>query len=272
MSKFLSLAVLLAVAAVMPALHAEDKVLIQITPEARMRFTRGKAAWSDGVLKGKLPLSVSFSDQRFKVDPSKIYTLSGEFRLTSGGESKDNMWFGLVCFDEAGRDISSQTLNRIVPDLVETAETAPKGAKVIVVKGEGLGKWMKFLQTGRVIAVGAKADRSDLPNFDLLYSLPKGATKRADGSVEIKLRGAVNTEIPAGTKLGLHSYGDSLLFTPRGRINGEWRTFSGSFAAKPESGVVGFRPTTRSISFGFFCRDKEGEVEVRNLKLVESED
>ena len=147
-----------------------------------------------------------------------------------------------------------------------------KGAKVIVVKGDGLGKWMKFLQTGRVIAVGAKADRSDLPNFNLLYTRPKGATKRDDGSVEIKLRSALTTEIPAGTSLGLHSFADSLLFTPRGRINGEWRTFSGSFAVKPEAGVVGFRPTTRSISFGFFCRDKEGEVEVRNLKLVESED
>ena len=107
MSKKIRLLSLLfaATAAVVP-LHAEDKVIAQITPDSAKKVTRGNAAWENDVLKCKLPCTVIFP-ARFKVAPGKIYTLSGEFRSTSGNPTSDNVWFGFICFNEKGREITS---------------------------------------------------------------------------------------------------------------------------------------------------------------------
>ena len=252
------------------SLHAADKVLAQIGPDSEKKVPRGSAAWEGEVLKCKLPCTVVFP-ARFKVDPAKIYALSAEIRSTSGDSTKDNVWLGFLCFNEKGREITSLSTFRFIPLLAEVAQPAAKGDKLVVFKSIP-GPWEKILETARFFAIGAKEDRSDIPNLNLVRYEAKSAEKRDDGTVAVKLAQPLPVDVPAGTKLGIHSHGDTYQFVSRKKAGTEWTSFSGSYASKAENGVIAFRPTTVEIAFGFFCRDKEGEIEVRNLKLVESED
>jgi len=267
MSKKLSLlCACLAIVAV--SLRADDKVLAEVTPETPKKVTRGKASWEGGVLKCTLPCTVIFPT-RFKVDPSKIYALSAEIRSTSGNPTSDNVWLGFLCFNEKGQEITSLSTFRFTPVLAELAEPAAKGDKLVVFKSV---PWTKILETSRYFAIGAKADRSDIPNMNLVRYVAKSAEKRADGTVAVKLSQPLPVDAPAGTKVAIHSNGDTYQFVSRKKAGTEWTSFSGSYASKAENGVIAFRPTTVEIAFGFFCRDKEGSIEVRKLKLVESED
>lgn len=257
-------------AAAVSSLHAEEKIIAKLGPDTPMKVQRGPAAWEGDTLKCKMPFTIVFPT-RFKVDPSKIYALSGEFRATSGNPTKDNMWFGFLCYNEKGREISSLSLNRTVPILAELAEPAAKGSVELVFKSIPAA-WEKHLQINRFFAVGAKEDRSDLPNLNLLAYTGKSMEKRADGTASVKLRRPLAAEIAAGTKIAIHSHGDTYVFVARKKAGTEWTAIGGSCASKAEVGVLAFRPTTASVAIGIFCRDKEGEIEIRNLKLVESED
>ena len=270
MSKFFRLASCAAAALLLPMTLAADKVIAKIVPDSEKKITRGSAAWEGEVLKCKLPCTVIFP-ARFKVEPSKIYSLSGEFRSTSGNPTSDNVWLGFLCFNEKGQEITSLSTFRFIPLLAELAQPAAKGDKLVVFKSIP-GPWAKILETNRYFAIGAKEDRSDIPNLNLVGYVGKSAEKRADGTVAVKLTRGLPADVPAGTKLGIHSHGDTYQFVSRKKAGTEWTSFSGSYALKSEEGVIAFRPTTVSIAFGFFCRDKEGEIEVRNLKLIESED
>jgi len=268
--KFRLLSLVLAVTAVAVALRADDKVLVEVTPETPQKVVRGKAVWEDGVLHCTLPGQVVFTT-RFKVDPSKIYTLRGEFRSTSGKPTADNIWFGFMCFNKDGREISSLSINRISNQLGEVAETAAKGSQTLVLH-DLPADWTKLLMTGRYFAIGAKEDRSDIPNLTQVAYVGKSFEKRHDGTIAVKLSRPLPFEVAAGTKVAIHFHADTYQFVSRKKAGSSWTAFGGSYAVKGESGVLAFRPTTTEIAFGFFCRDKEGGVEVRNLKLVESED
>ena len=107
-------------------LAAADKVLFQLNADTKLRVTRGKVEVKEGVITAKLPVSF-FSTERFKIDPTKIYTVSGSF-TSSLGATKDNLWFGFVPYDANGREIYSQTYNRLVPKSIgEVAAEAKKG-------------------------------------------------------------------------------------------------------------------------------------------------
>ena len=271
MSKKICLLSLLLAATAVVSLHAEDKVLVQIGPSVSWKSLRGKVTWGEGnSFKCTLPAQVVFP-ARFKVNPSKIYTLSGEFRSVSGEPTKDNMWFGFLCYDEQGREITSRSVTRVSRGLGEVAVEAPKGSKSIVLKSLPAG-WEKLLETSRYFAFDAKADRSDLPNFNLARYVAKSVTKRDDGTVEVKLANGLGAAVPAGTPVALNTEGDTYQFVSRAKPGTDWVSLSGSFALKAESGILAFRPTTAAVAIGFFCRDKSGEIEVRNIKLVESED
>ena len=126
--------------------------------------------------------------------------------------------------------------------------------------------------TGRFFAIGAKEDRSDIPNLTQVAYVGKSFEKHPDGTVTVKLSRPLAFEIAAGTKVAIHYHADTYQFVARKKAGSDWTAFGGSYAVRGESGVLAFRPTTVEIAFGFFCRDKEGGVEVRNLKLVEADD
>ena len=264
------LAALGAVLVVAAALSAEDKVLFQLGADTKLKVTRGKAELKESVISAKLPV-VFFVTQRFKIDPAKIYTLSGEFE-SSAGATKDNLWFGFVPYDAKGKEIASQTYNRLVPDkLGEAAADAKKGDKTIILRGD-LGKWKPFCKnSARFLAVGAKADRSDLPNYRVILTVKDGFAAREDGSFEITLAKPLPFDVAAGTLLALHTWGVSYqVVSPRKAASGT-NLLSGSYAMKAEDDIKAFCPGAASVSIAFFCRDKEGELEIRNIKLVESD-
>ena len=258
------------IAAAVSTLRAEDKVIAKIGPDTPMKVRRGTAAWEGDTLKCKMPFTLIFPT-RFKVDPSKIYALSAEIRSTSGESTKDNVWLGFLCFNEAGNEITSLSTFRFIPLLAELAQPAAKGDKLVVFKSVP-GSWKKILETARYFAIGAKEDRSDLPNLNIVCAAGKSAKKRDDGTVAVKLLNPLPVAADAGTKFAIHSDGNTYQFVTPRKASTEWTALSGSYAVKAESDITAFRPTTVTISFGFFCRDKEGELEVRNLKLVESDD
>jgi len=252
------------------ALPAAEKVLFQLKGDTKLRVTRGKVTNKEGVLTAKLPVTF-FSTERFKVDPAKVYTVSGSF-TSSLGETKDNLWFGFVPYDAQGKEIFSQTYNRLVPEAIaEVAADAKQGDTKIVVKGN-FKPWLPSLKNSdRFLAVDAKADGSDLPNSKLVRTAKAGAALRDDGSLEVTLLKPLPFALTAGTKLALHTWGVSyLVVSPRKAASGE-NLISGSYAVKAEDDIKAFCPGAASIGIAFFCRDKEGELEIRDLKIVESD-
>ena len=252
------------------ALSAEEKVLFQLGADTKLRVTRGKAEVKEGVIVAKLP-AVVIIQQRFKIDPAKVYTLSGEFEASTGA-TKDNIWFGFVPYTEKGTEIYSQTYNRLAPKtLGKTAADAKQGDTTIVVNGS-LDPWKPFLRnSARFLAVDAKADGSDMPNFRLLSTAKGGFTVRDDGALEIALSKPLAYDLPAGTQLALHTWGVSYqVVSPKKAVSGT-NLLSGSYAVKAEDDIKAFCPRAASVAIAFFCRDNDCELEVRNVKLVESD-
>ena len=269
MSRFIRLAVA-GLCCAAGILYAEENLIFELDENTEISSRRGKAVVESGVLKTKLPALIYFPARR-KIDPSKVYTLSAEFRV-SGGATKDNLWLGFVPYDAKGREIFSQTYNRLVPaTLGEVAADAKKGDAKIVVRGN-LDAWKPFLKNSdRFLALDAKADGSDMPNTRLLRTV-KGFTERDDGSLELTLHKPLAADLAAGTPLALHTWGVSYQVVSPRRAKEGWNKITGRYrVGKKDKGVAAFCPGAASVAIAFFCRDKEGEIEIRNLQLLESD-
>ena len=138
-----------------------------------------------------------YSVKMFDVVPGKVYKLEADVKMLSGEEAPT--FFGFKLFDKQGREIAAHMVN-VRPGSETTVVKAVKaGDKMMIVKANPL--WTPGFYA---IALNAKKDFSDLPNFDVL--IPSKVTPKGQ-EIEIQFKTPVGKDIPAGTVVRAHTGG-----------------------------------------------------------------
>lgn len=178
---------------------------------------------ADGVInvKKQTPL---FS-KKFDIDPKKKYTLKLSVRAVNQKNEKDKsmVYAGFTVFDKKGRTIGSINSSVAPKTMTEVVEDAAKGATVIKIKDGS-----KFAKKWGVIVTGAKADLSDLPNFNFIGNIKSIESK--DGVWEVTLERPLAREVKAGTVIREHMRGGYLYTAGYKQIGKDWVVMSGSIS------------------------------------------
>lgn len=175
--------------------------------------------WNAGTITTKNRFCLAMQ-KKFPVDPSKKYTFS--FMAKS---SKPLNWMlaGFQAFDARGRVILSPNVNAVAGSMTTAVKAAPAGAKSIIVKDAS--KWKANM--GFSIVTGAKADFSDLPNFNII-SNSITAVKQEGDVWKITLAKPLAKALEANTSLRLHMPGGAIYTCGITYIADKWSKISGS--------------------------------------------
>jgi hypothetical protein len=196
---------------------------------------KGKAAYE--VKKGRTIIS----KKRFKVSPDKYYVVTAWVK--TAGEEPSYGYLGFAPYTAKGRFISQQSIYGLPGTLTELAAPCKKTDKVIKIKNGA--KWQK--NRWALIAFGAKADNSDLPNFNHSSIGIEKIEKKGD-IYEVTLVKAVGRAYPAGTKVREHRCGGSYMYAKHGKVPTKWTKWEG----KPFKGNQ-FRKGTAAAQAIMIC-------------------
>ena len=228
---------------------------IGITQENNIFIVRGPARF--------------FSVQKLKLDPSKKYKLSGEFRHQSGPQVQVRLGYAAV--DSKNRIISSRYVNPVKDTETEIAASARRGNTVISVKDAS--KWRTNPAIFHIV-FNILDDFSDLPNFSAIPIEKDGIRQRCD-VWEVTLKQPLKLNIPEGTKVRQHANGPSYIWnTGVATLQKQWITQSGilSGIAKISTPIRKLWPGTESVRLIIFIFGKKDSVtEIRNVKVEEVE-
>ena len=202
------------------------KGMVKFVPE----FARGRGPCF--LLYGKYPTPLIYN-RYIPVSPDKTYVLKASFR-TLDPQLPASAYLGLELFDEHKRMIGFRNL-RYAARSESKVVSANAGEKFLIVKRFPSYKTIKVA----VVAFYAKADYSDIPNFDLS---PQMANMELHGENEIKinLKKPLKKSYPAGTDIRLHSpWSPSMYFLGAGWMPaGEGKSFTATLRGlsdKPET-------------------------------------
>ena len=175
----------------------------------------------DGVINVKK--MTPLSSKRFDIDPAKKYTLKLSARAVNMEDEKAGslIYAGFAVFDQKGRMISAVNSAAVAGTLTEVVEDAAKGATVIKIKDGS-----KFAKKYGVMVAGAKADLSDLPNFNFIAGVKDIAAK--DGVWDVTLERPLVRDLKAGTVIREHMRGGYLYTAGIKSAGKDWITMSGS--------------------------------------------
>ena len=205
------------------------------------------------------------AEKSFNVAEGKKYIISGEFRIV-GASAPSPLYFGFVPYTADGREIGFQHYRMVARTTMgEVAQSAAPGATEIVMKKNPTWNLTKGTL---LIAFNAKADGSDLPNFNIVTV--KKIVQNADNTV-VQLSSALKEAVPAGTSARLHGYGASFLYAGcfGKKINDQWQKFTGTITF--DSGAVRWAPGTKQAKVAFLSGIRSGTVEFRNISVVEAD-
>ena len=250
-----------------------DRVLFAAGPTTQWAKMRGKLEiGTDGALKIQSPSKIQLRPaEDFVIPAGKRIVVLGEIRVTGtepGNQRKP--YIGIAGKTADGRAIDSIAARRSSPIFGETvAEVKPTDTSVVL-KGD-LEKWGKFIRRAPhyYLAFDAKADNSDLPNFNFSKSAIKtdGFTRQADGSWKCDFVKAVGRAVPAGSAVALHYIGSSYPYVTIPPCSGEWKQLYGAFSANGAGGTGRLFPGTAKAGLIIFFEAK-GTVEIRKLAVI----
>lgn len=217
-----------------------------------------------------VPSVQQISAKTFAVNKGKTYTISGEFRSTDASKTGARLLIGFSPLTADGKVISATSVMMANTQLGELAEAAAPGAKQIKVKN--VSAW-KINSAIFQVAFNAKADFSDLPNFDLSPKLIHGALAvDANGVATLKFKTPLTKAYPAGTRIRLHRAGDYYLFvglkTNPKKLTTEWQRFYGQVSGKGGPGIRVWYPGTAK-AYAAILPLNAGRIEIRDLQVTE---
>lgn len=178
-----------------------------------------KISWSNGTITttGRIRLS---SVRKFPVDPAKKYTFSYKVKASKSGNW---MLGGFQAYDAKGRLIQSCNVNAVPDSMTTVAKNAPKGSQIIYLKDAS--KWKNY--NGASIVTGAKADFSDLPNFNIAAVGFKSVEK--DGDLwKVVLRKPLAQPLDANTSVRLHLPAGALYTCGITYVSNSWTRMKGT--------------------------------------------
>ena len=231
-------------------------------------FSRYKVNWvTDGQVKeegksGVLILSAknnrAFSRQVMEIDGNKD-TL--QITADVSADKPVQVYLGLIPADKNWKEFYFRNTGCVPGTFTVLAGNLVKNSDKVVLKGI-----VPFKKSG-YLAFNAKADNSDLPNFQL-ERIKSVSTE--NGNTIVTLAKRIRRSYPAGTAVRCHVDGPTYLYSSVLR-----KGFPGKVKA---SGVVGavskvkFRPGTAGVKVCIlltpFKNAKDVKVEIRNVRVV----
>ena len=137
-----------------------------------------------------------------EIDPDGEYEYSAE--LCSSGKSDNHSDIGLALYDSKKQLIAHSSVAYVPGSEAVTAAPVARGARTMLLKNAD--EWETFRKRGgRIIAMNARTDFSDLPNRNLCYFITKISKK--DGLAEVQLSLGSSKAYPEGTPVRLHRDG-----------------------------------------------------------------
>ncbi|MBQ6471306.1 MAG: hypothetical protein IJJ33_04940 [Victivallales bacterium] len=246
------------------ALGARGATSIRLLKEGDWRKHSGLAVDADG--NGALSEGRAETLNAFPMDKSRSYRLSGEFRLAGNANEKARLYFGVEPLDARNRVIQRYHVSP-VPGKAMAELAAPLRRNDLFAIVRGAHGWTAK-RTYR-LALHAKQDKGDLPNFDVTPSfVPNGLEELPDGTVKVTFANPCQVTADAGTAARLHQDGDTYIYAAanRRKPSGEWQTFSGMFSLKGSGmGGCAVHPGTASVKVVFFLT---GAIRKRNWSFV----
>jgi hypothetical protein len=217
-------------------------------------------------------LSGTYSSMRIetiktiKVDTKKKYRISCEYRIAPGAKSAARFYFAPVCIGKDGKVLAATPQNAYPGTQTVLAAAAKKGDKVVKIKDGA--KWVE--QWGN-IAFNAKADLSDLPNFDYV---PFSAVKKNGSVWEVTLKSPLTKDYPAGTAVREQRDGASYRYMIAYQLpKAEWTKCSRVLTGEKPEAARGYESAWRlgTVASGMiiFTNGTPADIEFRNISLVE---
>lgn len=231
-------------------------------------FSRYKVNWvtngevreegKSGVLILTAKNNRAFSRQVMDIDRTKD-TL--QITADVSADKPVQIYLGLIPADKNWKEIYFRNTGCVAGTFTLLAENLVKNADKVVLKGV-----VPFRKSG-YIAFNAKADNSDLPNFQLERIK---AVSTVNGNTVITLAKRIRRSYPAGTAVRCHVDGPTYLYSSILR-----KGFPGKVQA---SGVVGksakvkFNPGTAGVKVCILLAPVKGakdvRAEIRNVRVV----
>jgi hypothetical protein len=158
--------------------------------------------------------------KKIKVDPAKKYKVSAKVKQL--GENPALVYIGFIPYDAKGRVIDPKCGSNNTKGSL-TALTAPiaKGATTLTVKDAS--KWKKG--NHHYVALNAKEDMSDIPNFELAGVITK--IEKTGDVYTISFKTPLGKAYPAGTTVRQHRSGGTYIYTKNGKSPKEWEAWKG---------------------------------------------
>lgn len=204
------------------------------------------------------------SMKRFAVNPAKKYIISGEFRLV--GASKSQAFFlGFVPLTADGKKIEARNCRFAANTTVaEVAAPAAAGATEIFLKKAP--RWAEA--KNGYLALNAKANASDLPNFSLLQA--KSIRDEGENTI-VTLARPLGVAMETGTFVRLHKEGPSFLYSGANArfLKDQWETLTGTIQF--DKGAIRWYPGTAQAAVVLLPAAKDGTLEFRNLTVTETD-
>lgn len=208
------------------------------------------------------------SQKVFAIDPDALYKISFKARTTPAK--------GSVIASLNMRTIDKKQLyvhNYVYKagSFTEIVADAPKGSTTIKVKD--ISQWNKSVFKNIPLALDAKEDYSDLPNFKILTIGIKNATKEKDHYV-LELIKPTAIDLRAGTKVRQHYFGGACYYMGFTKLNSEWTEYSfhvEGFRKPGQSSGQQFpaKAAAFSLDLHFPWTGKGQVMEVKDIKIVE---
>ena len=185
---------------------------------------------ADGVLTVKNRVMLS-SSRKFKVDPTKTYTLKLSARAQNASDNDSSrVLAGFLPYDKNGKMILSLHVNIIPGTLTEVVADAARGDKSLRVKDGS-----KFQKGYMTIVADAREDLSDLPNYNIVAMRISDVVKKDDGW-EVILQNPLLKAVKAGTLVREHAMGGYLYTGGTKEVKSDWVKMSGSIKGMSKSG------------------------------------
>lgn len=227
-------------------------------------WKKGSVTEVAGVLSSRAPFRIS-TEKSIPVEVGKVYTLSGEFRI-AGAEKLVHFYFGIELLDAKGRVISHLAATPLGRYAIATvAEDVPAGATELVL--DKADNWPgKTIYCSLVF--NAKADRSDIPNFDSSPGIKQ--LIRENGKVKVVFAKPLNKAVKAGTAVRLHRGGNVFTYVGANNrtLNKDFQSFSGRFSTAGIKSVYKLFPGTAAVRPVIWTwSGSKGKLEFRNVKV-----
>jgi hypothetical protein len=210
------------------------------------------------------------SSQEFiPVDPNSEYQLTGWFR--SGNGQANNIYGGLLLFDENQRPIDSTSVN-VLPKSETGVLEARRGEKVI--KVQDASTWQPLLET-KHLSVAFDADDSgeykDLPNYKC-YRVDN--LKEKGGFWEVALTKPLASDFTEGSKVRAHVSSASYMYAYiKQSLLSEWTEFGSVIKPIVKFGAPNrtFWPGTKYAKILIFANWEQTDGEILQFDNISLE-